>query len=427
MAKSIYVGAAQAVAKVYTITVGGTLAGETFNIMVNGKVIASHTDTDTVIATTVAALVAAWEASTHPWASDPGATDASPDVVLTAATVGVDFVVTINTPGGSATFSLVETTANAGPNDARSGDNWMDAATGVIGTVPTAADDVEIGQNAPNISFGLDLSADIFASFIYHATWTGKIGLDYDTFATTADGDTTVPTAPEYRGTHMILKVDGPVILGKHQAGNTPTGSSRINLDFSDQATQIDVQFCAATSSEPGRPSVRLKANNASTDVYVRDTVLGAGCGIAMDSPGETALLGNIYNQGGVMYVGPGVTYTLFEQYGAAASEIDSAATIPTINAFGTGTLVTEGDYTITALNIDGPTGGPTVYANNIKTAGDAITTAIVDAGTLDGTQSSIPRNWNSVTYRDGATLVYDDSAVAVATLDKKGGSGSYS
>ena len=418
MAAKTFVGGAKAVAKVYTITVGGTLAGETFTISVNGKVMATHTDADTVIATAVAALVSTWNAETHPWAMAVTATDASPDIVLTADTAGADFVVTVNTPGGSATFSLVETTANAGPNDWRSGDNWIDPSDGSIGTVPVSTDDITIAANAPNICFGLDQSAVTANSLTTFASWTGKIGLDYEFFATSADGDTVVPTAPEYRDTHLKIKVDGDVILGKHQAGNTPTGSGRINLDLDTQAAQVDVQFCALTSSEPGRPSVRLKANSSSTDIHVRDTVLGAGCGIAMDEPGDTSTVGDIYNFGGVVYTSDGVTMTLFETSGVAVSEVDAAATVPTMTINGTGTLVTEGDYTITLIDID----GPTVYCNNVKTAGSAITVANVDDGTLDGTQSSRGRTWDEVNHRVSATITYDDSIVTIISKNPKGG-----
>ena len=55
----VWEGRADAVAQVTTVTVGGTLSGETFTISVGGVAIATHTDADTVIATTVAALVAA--------------------------------------------------------------------------------------------------------------------------------------------------------------------------------------------------------------------------------------------------------------------------------------------------------------------------------------------------------------------------------
>ena len=100
MATLYWEGKATAVAQVTTVTVGGTLSSETFTISVGGDAIASHTDADTVIASTVAALVSAWNSSTHPYATGITAADASPDITLTADTAGVPFVVTLNTPGG---------------------------------------------------------------------------------------------------------------------------------------------------------------------------------------------------------------------------------------------------------------------------------------------------------------------------------------
>lgn len=416
MADLLFVGGAGTVAKVSTVTVGGTLAGETFNIMVNGKVFATHTDSDTVIASTVAGLVSTWNASNHPWPSAVTAVDASPDIVLTSDTAGVDFEVTVNTPGGSATFVLVETTANAGPNDFRSGDNWMDTSDNSIGTAPAAADNVYIGENAPNISFGLDQSAITVNSFHTPATWTGKLGLRPDQFATSADGDTTVATAPEYRGTHLQIKITTDAKIGEHSVPNTPTGSGRINLNVLTTATVVDVQFCATTSAQPGFPSVDILANNSSTNIYVRDTAPNVG--IAKTIPGSTSSVNIISNDGGKCYVGSGVTMVKFAQAGAAVSEVNAAATIPTIEAFGTGTMVTEGDYTVTVFDID----GPTVYANHIKTAASAITTATVDDGSLIGTQSQRARTWDTVNYRSDASLSYDDAVVTVSTKNKKGG-----
>ena len=421
MPNLVFVGGAAKVAKISTVTVGGTLATETFQIKVGGKVIATHTAVGNDIAAAVAALVSTWNASTHPWSTGITAVDASPDVVLTADTSGVDFTVTLNTPGGSATFVLVETTANAGPNDWRTGDNWMDTSDNSIGTIPGAADNVFIGENAPNISYGLDQSAITINSLRTPATWTGKLGLRPDQFATSADGDTTVPGAPEYRGTHLQIKVTADVKIGEHSGANTPLGSGRINLDVLATATVVDVQFCASAAAQPGFPSVDILANNSSTDIFIRDTAKNVG--IAKLLPKSTSSVRNIVNDGGQVYVGDGVTMVKFAQAGAAVSEVNAAATIPTIDAFGAGTLVTEGDYTITALNID----GPTVYSNNIKTAGSAIGTATVDAGKLDGTQSTRARTWDTVNYRGDATVTYDDDVVTVTTLNRKGGAGSLS
>ena len=110
MATHKWLGQTAAVAQVTTVTVGGTLSSETFTISVGGVAIASHTDADTVIATTVTALVAAWNASTHAYATGITAVAASPNITLTADTAGVPFAVTLNTPGGSATLGQAATT-----------------------------------------------------------------------------------------------------------------------------------------------------------------------------------------------------------------------------------------------------------------------------------------------------------------------------
>ena len=204
--------------------------------------------------------------------------------------------------------------------------------------------------------------------------------------------------------------------VGEHSGAEAPLGSGRINLNLLTPATVVDVQFCSSAAAQPGFPSVDILADNSSTDIFIRDTALNVG--IAKTLPKSTASVNLISNDGGKVYVGDGVTMVKFAQAGAAASEIMSAATIPKVEAFGTGTLVTEGDYTITTLDID----GPTVYSNHIKTAGSAITTANLDGGQLIGTQSGRARTWDAVNYRGGVTLSYDDEVVTITSLNKKGG-----
>jgi len=391
---------AAAVAQVTTVTVGGTLSGETFTISVNGVQIASHTDATTTISDTVAALVAAWNLSTHPYAPGITAAAASPTLTLTADTAEVPFAVTLNTPGGSATFGQAATVAPTGPHTWDEADNWSGSA------VPSNSDVIVLRDCATNICWGLAGLSTTDHVMHVEQSFKGKIGLRADQFATSADGDTTVSTATEYRATYLQLDMDR-IEIGAHLGPGTPAGSQRIKLDDdSGSATTIVVHNTAAAASESNKPAVRLKANSASCDIDVRGGQ--GGVGVAVDVPGETSTIGDVYATGGNVFLGEGVTVTNIVNHGGAAHVNLGTATCTLVETTG-GTTIVDGDQAVTTVK---PSGGRTL----LHTTGTVTNLTYEGPGECDLTGSGAARTVSTVTPVPGATLRLDPDVVTVTT-----------
>jgi hypothetical protein len=396
---------AKAVAQVTTVTVGGTLSSETFTISVNGVVIATHTDSTTVIAATIAGLVATWNASTHAYATGITAAAASPNLTLTGDTAEVPFTIALNTPGGSATFTQTATTAPTGPNTWDNADNWSGD------TVPATNDTVVIRDTAGNIAWGLGQSAVTLTKLVIDKSYTGKIGLNSQAFATTADGATTTTAAPEYRSAYLAISAT-TVAIGENQSQSSPAGSQRIMLDLGSNQATVTIYGTASTSSETGRPAIRLKNVHVSSALYVRSAA--GGVGVAIDQPGEVSTLALISisdeSTSSRVYTSSGVTLTTWTQYGGN-NVVDLAATLTTHTVRG-GTCRTEGDYTITTADYS----GGTVYSNHIKSAGNAITTLNI-SGTIDALGSTVARTWATVNAAVGGVIRADGSVLTITTL----------
>ena len=394
-----------AVAQVTTVTVGGTLSGETFTLTVGDVTVASHTDADTVIATTVAALVSAWNANAHIYPSQITAVDASPDITLTADTAGVPFVVTLNTPGGAATLGQAATTASGSSNDWSVATNWSG------GAVPVNSDDVVIDKSSVSILWGLAQSAVTLDSLTVTKRFTGKLGLNSREFQTSSTATST--DVEEYRQVYLNIK-STVTSLGEHFGTGTPAGSTRIMLDLDSTASTVTVFDTALTAAETGLPAVRLLAASASTNIFVRSSQ--GGVGVAVDAPGETSTIGKMFvvstSANTVVRLGEGTTLTTWEQYGGN-NTIEAAATITTITSWN-GNLRTEGDYVVTTGNCR----GGTWTANHIKTAGNAFTTLNVDGGNMAARGSGAARTWATVNFKAGQ-IKADSSVVTITTLNE--------
>lgn len=411
MATVYWQGAADAVAQVTTIQVTAFDAATTYTVTIGGVAVSVAGTTD--VNGTASALQAALAASTHPYFTAVTWTVSTDTVTGTAAVAGAPFVASSSVASGTGTIgAATDTTSNAGPNDWSTADNWSG------GSVPVASDDVVFRDNGVNVCWGLDQSAVDLASLTIEQTYTGKIGLNRNSFSTTADGETASdPVKPEYREDYLVIGWT-TCNIGEHVGPGSPGGSTRIKLDNDKAgASTTVIHDTANTASETGLPCVRLLASNASADVFVRSAT--GGVGIAIDDPTETATIGDLVvsddTESSKVYIGSGTTITSWAQTGGN-NILQAAATVTSVDVDG-GTLTIEGDMTVTTVNAN----EGTVYANHIKTAGNAITTANINGGTLDGTQSGAARTWATVNLDDG-TLVADDAVVTITTLDQPAG-----
>jgi len=416
MATKYWEPKALTVAQVTTVTVGGTLAGETFTITVGGVDIASHTDADTVIATTVAALVSAWNASIHAYATGITAVDASPSITFTGDTGGAvgsgsesgsPFILTLNTPGGAATFGQVETTS------ATSVHNFNDPVNFSDGALPGASDTVIIADTDVNICWGLEsiTAADLVLKV--DQSYTGLIGLRTSNFAANVAGDVYDSSAFEYRPTYLQLDIATLEIGGSSGVGS-PAGSTRIKID-NDKAgiSTTRIWNTAESSAESNLPAVRLLYNNINSDVDCLLTGAG-GAGIGVDLPDEASTIGWVYVDGQTTQftIGGGVTINNLTQH-SGTCRLDSASTLATVARNGGSLTISEG-VTVTFMTDKGA--GQTIMNGTVGTL------TISGGGFVDGTQSGKSRTWTTVTVLD-STLQLDFSVVTITTLaDPVGG-----
>ena len=422
MATIYWLGTATAVAQVDTLTVGGTISGEAFTISVGGVAIASHTDADTDPDTAVAALVAAWNTSTHPYATLITAADthvaSTGTMTLTSDVAGLPFTVTLNTPGGSATFGRGATTASAGPNDWSTVTNWSG------GAVPVDDDTAVFRDSAINVCWGLDQSAVTLYGLYPDSTYTGKVGLPYNTLARSADGSTQLPTIAEYRDHYLAIGVatgtaNESFAIGREVGGVVGAGSSRLKINTGSVATDIVVYKTASVSADPGKPAVRLLSDSTSTTVEVQQAY--GGVGIAVDEPNESSTSGTLSllaaDTKSRLYSGSKSLFSNYYQTGGVG-----AIECGNHDEYGFGAIVTGGECTITG-NVGRILGlevaYATVYCSNGSAAHSAIDTkaTVYAGGVLDGTRSTLARTWDAVEVHAGGVAKYNPDHVTVTAI----------
>lgn len=384
-----YEGRAPVVAQVETgsiDSVDGTPANNDFTVTIGG--IAVTVAGVTSAAATAAALLAALQASTHPyftavvWTNPSGG-----NIVGTAAVPGVPFeaALTVTGAGTGAVTDFTTTTANSSPGDVSVGANWSG------GAVPSVSDEVVLRDCDVNLCWGLDQVAIDLDKLTIEATFTGRIGLRYNEFATSVDGVTTVETAVEYRTHYWRIESD-EVHIGEHYGPGQPNGSDRIKLDLNVHATKVIIHSTSQSTAETGKCAVRLLLTNGANEIYVRDAP--GGVGIAVDEPHETSTVSKIHvsadTEESVVEVGEGVTLTTWWSRGGQCF-LKSAGTVTAITVKG-GALQIEGDFGITTITTE----GGTVYPNNAPAAGAAIGTWNHNGGHVDATGSTRARTWTT-------------------------------
>ena len=435
MATLTFTGAALAVSQVDTLTVGGTIeATDIFNITITSEfgtaytlaVVAGSTDKDTVIAT----LVAAFNACTHPNFTGITAADTTSTLTgtmtLTADVAGVPFTCTETTTetGGGAqddqTFEVAHTTASSGPKDWNCVENWSGGALPGGG----ADEEVFIPAAAGDILYNLDQSAiaNTLSRFIKYAG-PGKIGPE------NADGEAGVS-----------LQIKATIIdINKSFGPSAPSVSGRVKINAGDVASTITV-YNSGISADTGKPAVRLLANSASTDIYVKK----GSVGIATE-PGETTTINDLYIDyvssiagDADVFVGSGVTLGDVIKTGgdlviesAAANITSDAGTVQTegsnnisgalsingglakLNSTGTiatlntkGTLTANKNGVITTANVKG--------GNAVFNSSATISALNMSGGVTDTTKSKVARTITTPKIGAGATFKFDPAIVTL-------------
>lgn len=292
------------------VTVGGTITTETFTITVGGLTFATFVASSSTAAQVCAGLVSYWNSTSgtyylHPYKTMTITDNLDGTIDFEAVTAGVPFVLTLNTPGGSATFAKSTTISSLSPNDPSIVGNWSS------GALPTTSDDVKVPAGTPDMLWNLDAITDTCDDWHFEPS-CGKIGLPAETFQVTpTQVDTTVP---EYRATYLACKGSDHLIGQPINLGQQIPWPVRLKIDTGNVASNI-VNFANATQIG-NHPPVQIKSNHSSTVIHN----YGADVGVAEDVWGDTTTIGKAYNYmpGSKMRVGFNVT--------AANIEFDSGS-----------------------------------------------------------------------------------------------------
>ena len=412
MATKRWLGTAPAVAQVSTAVITGYDVTTTYTVTIGGIPVSVIGQGGTA-ATTATALRAALNASTHPYFSAITWSGSSADITGTADTAGVPFVAASSVAGGAGTFGAFSTTtANAGPSD------WSTAANWSGGVAPVSTDDIIIEGNDRNIMWGLDQNAVDLTSLKIMQSYTGKIGLNSEQFATSADGETANTGKTEYRQSYLKVGWDRADI-GQSYGPSSAQGSQRIKLNNDKAGAGITtIHGSASAGSDTNLPAIRLLFSNAAHDLYVRSAP--GGVGVACENASETSTMGRLScsdtSSGSRVSAGPGVTLASWDQLGGA-NVLQAAATVTTVDVDG-GTLQLEGDYTVTTLN---QTAG-TVTDNHRKASGNAITTLNLLGGTYNTKGNNEARTVATLNLSVGAILAADGGVMTFTARNFPGG-----
>ena len=366
MANRKWLGQALAVAQVNTVTPTAANS-QTYTITINGKNVNFTADASATVAEITAGLTAAFNASTEPEFAEITATDSTTHVTLTADTAGYPFTNT-SSATGAGTNVTATTTANAGPNDWSTADNWSGDA------VPVSTDDVYIENSSVDILYGLGQSAVTLGSLNIAQTFTGKIGLP----ERNANG------YAEYRFTDGYLAISATTTnIGRGDG----TGSGRIKLNFGSVATTMNV-YGTGSPAEVGLEPLLWKGTGSNVLNVFAGSV---GCGVLAQTTTETVTLTTLRMYGGYVRTGPACTVTTKDQNGG----------------------VLDSWFTVTTCNMTGGTHNH--YASTMSTVQ-------INGGTLNWKSSANP---TSVIVNSGGVLDFtgDSRAVTVTTANIYAGS----
>lgn len=227
MATKRWIGGAQSVAQVTTITYSTYTSGQTYRVVCNSKVYA-FVATASTSANVMAGLVALLNASTEKEFLEFTASTDGTTLTLLGITAGKPFTVTATQTTGTST--VTNTTAATGPNHWDNANNWDNA------TLPSAGDAIVIEAGSYSILYGL-VDANNYASLTIDSTFTGAIGLPV-----LADAG-----YREYRQRFLKLgNGSGTISLVLGQGtGSKPT---RVNLDFN--AGTVNARIYGTGSSQ---------------------------------------------------------------------------------------------------------------------------------------------------------------------------------
>ena len=176
--------------------------------------------------------------------------------------------------------------------------------------------------------------------------------------------------------------------VGLPEGGTAGTGSGRLHIAFGSVTFTANIHTTASTATDTGVYPLRIKGGNASSVIN-----LFSGSLSHADQPGESATVGTLYNIGGTVNQGSGVTQTTVTSLSGA---ISTASGGTTANIHG-GTYRDTGVGAWTTASIGG--------SASFGSTGTVTTLNVTGQGTADFTTVSGSKTITNCNADNGATI----------------------
>lgn len=327
MATKTWVGQAQVVRQVDTVTITAGDAATTYTVTINTKAV-SYTGSATV-ATVAAGLQAAFAASADPEFRElTSAYVSGATFTVTGPADGAPFTLAVSVAGGSGTISRTATTAATGPHDAGAAANYSG------GSLPSAGDTLVFESSATSVLYNLTgLAAVALAAVVRRVSFTGTIGLP----------DVNPAGYREYRTRDLSL--DAPAVTIE-QSGQDQAQQIRLN-SITASATTLTVIGDAAGGGV-GAERVEVRGLPASSVV----NVTGGSVAVA-PLAGQSCTVATLRGLNATVRVGSGASLTTVNLQNCQA-RLEAGCTTLTIDQGGS--VTTTGAAAVTNTNVDGGT-----------------------------------------------------------------------
>ena len=377
MATRRWLGAAQAVAQISTVTITGTITvGATYTIQVGNASVIYTSITGDTLTSVAAGLVSLCSDSGAPaefsdieWTSNAGV------VTATAGSPGQPFTISSSDTDASAAATTASVLASSGPN------YWSVAANWSGSTVPVTGDIVIISQSATEILYGLAQSAVLLAELIIESSYTGKIGSPVANLSGYI----------EYRATYLAIGAT-KLLIGQ----GSSRGSQLLKIDL---GTNVSTVIISKTDTTPldGESSCQILAVNVASTINIIEGDLGV------------ARLGEEVSTLAKIQVG--VKATVKIGYGVTLATIENAGSIECASNITTWTQDSG-----KALLFDATLATLTVKGGEFWYFGSAtITTATIGPGTLDLSGDLRSRTITTCNLKKGGKI-FDPGRTLTAT-----------
>ncbi len=394
MATVFWIGNAENIAQVDTITITAVALSGTLTVTINTKPVTytcTASDTTTTAASALLALLQT-AAGTLGEFGEINWSSSGAIITATASVPGTPFTLSVTGAGGS-TLTLTHTTANNSQSDVGDLNNWLRSG---VNAIPVNGDDVVLTNSSVPLLWNLTaLAAVQFATYTRYQDFTGTVGLP----------ENNPRGYYEYRPTYFKFVGSGTLLMLLGQG--TGGGPSRERYDLGAQRCNWVVLGAGGAIDNF---AIRLLSTHASNTL----SVLNTSVGVAM-LPAEVSTIASAsVGPGGTLGLGPGVTFSgaLDIDYGTLTTYI-APATLTVSN----GANVTVRSTGLTYTAITARMGGRITWISNssittltmgtgsIFNKGGDFRAITITNSTIDGDTCQILDPLNTITFTNATTV----------------------